>query len=285
MFLPEYLKKNGGAGGEKGSITIMVAFLLPVMLLMLMMIVNINQLVFTKIKLQNTVDACALSAAAVQAAGLNEIADLNGEMAYESAKAQWFLSSGTWHNFSFAVSARNFFYNSKSGVLDHIRRYQKEANAYFAAKAEAIAEDVRRRNFPESFLTARHDTRRLTALKEKYTKVPFTFYTASYTKGSPKITKRWSYPDNPRYADNHDGRRWKNAKRTLPISSKFSMLEKVRKNSSTYVDYELALPPHAFIAADALFGGMPELRARAAARPAGGHIFRGEPTYGAVLEK
>ncbi|MEZ4568676.1 MAG: pilus assembly protein TadG-related protein, partial [Desulfobacterales bacterium] len=113
----------------------MVAFLLPVMLLMLMMIVNINQLVFTKIKLQNTVDACALSAAAVQAAGLNEIADLTGEMAYESAKAQWFLSSGTWHNFSFAVSARNFFYNSKSGVLDHIRRYQKEANAYFAAKA------------------------------------------------------------------------------------------------------------------------------------------------------
>ncbi|MEZ4549564.1 MAG: hypothetical protein R2874_03550 [Desulfobacterales bacterium] len=112
-------------------------------------------------------DACALSAAAVQAAGLNEIADLNGEMAYESAKAQWFLSSGTWHNFSFAVSARNFFYNSKSGVLDHIRRYQKEANAYFGTEAEAIAEDVRRRNFPESFLTARHDNLRIDGLKRE----------------------------------------------------------------------------------------------------------------------
>ncbi|MEZ4565867.1 MAG: hypothetical protein R2860_02480 [Desulfobacterales bacterium] len=55
MFLPEYLKKNGGAGGEKGSITIMVAFLLPVMLLMLMMIVNINQLVFTSTNFRNTV--------------------------------------------------------------------------------------------------------------------------------------------------------------------------------------------------------------------------------------
>jgi hypothetical protein len=285
MFFSEQLTKKQVIMGERGSITIMVAFLLPVMLLMLMMIVNINQLVFTKIKLQNTVDACALSAAAVQAAGLNEIADLNGEMAYESAKAQWFLSRGTWHNFSFAVSARNFFYNSKNGVLDYIRRYQKDANAYFAAKAEAIAEDVRRRNFPESFLTARHDTRRLTALKEKFTKVPFAFYTASYTKGSSKTTKRWSYPDNPRYADNHDGRRWGQAKRKLPISSELPILEKVRKNSSTYVDYELTLPPHAFLVADQIFGGMPELRARAAARPAGGHIFREEPIYGAVLEK
>ena len=270
--------------GEKGSITIMVAFLLPVMLLMLMMIVNINQLVFTKIKLQNTVDACALSAAAVQAAGLNEIADLNGEMAFESAKAQWILSSGTWHNFRHAMAAGRFFY-SKNGVLDYIRRYQKEANAYFAGKAEIVAEDVRRRNFPETFLTARHNTLQLGALKEKHIQVPFSYYSASYSKGDPKSTKRWSDPDDPRYADGHDGRWWGLAKRTLPLFDTLTLLEKVQKNSPTYVDYELVLPPHPFLLADQIFGGMPELRARAAARPAGGHIFREMPTYGAVLEK
>ena len=67
-----FLKKNDPPrliGNQKGSIIVMIAFLLPVMLLMLAMIVNISQLVFTKIKLQNTVDACALVAADVDRRG------------------------------------------------------------------------------------------------------------------------------------------------------------------------------------------------------------------------
>ena len=263
----------------------MIAFLLPVLLLMLMMLVNINQLVFTKIKLQNTVDACALSAAAVQAAGLNEIADLNGEMAFEHAKARWILSSGTWHNFNYAKNAGDFFFNSRTGVIDFIRRYQKEANVYFAEKAEAVADDVRHRNLPESFLAARHNTRQLSALQEKYNDAGFMYFSGSFSKGDPVITMRWSAPDDPRYADPHDGRWWGPAKRTLPLFDTFTMPERVRKNSPTFVDYELVLPPHAFLVGDAIFGGMPELRARAAARPAGGHIYRQQPAYGAVLEK
>jgi hypothetical protein len=271
--------------GQKGSITVMVAFLLPVMLLMIAMIVNISQLVFTKIKLQTTVDACALSAAAVQAAGLNEIADLNGDMAWENKKARWILSSGTWYNFGQAQNAGNFFYNSGNGVIDWIRRYQKEANANFATDAETVAQDVKRRNVPKSFLIARHDSSRLTALREKHNDAPFIYYSDSFSEGSPVSTLNWFNPDNPRYADVHDGRLTLPAQRMLPLLDTFRLLEKVQKNSSTYVDYELVLPAHPFAVADVIFRGMPELRARAAARPAGGNIYREQPAYGAVLER
>jgi hypothetical protein len=278
-------RKFPAFGGQKGSITVMIAFLLPVMVLMLAMIVNISQLVFTKIKLQATVDACALSAAAVQSAGLNEIADLNMEMAKENQKARWILASDTWYDFGQAQDAKNFFYNSRNGVIDYIRRYQKEANAYFSAKAEDVAEDVRQRNFPQSFLFARHDTRQLTALREKPTDAPFDYFTESFSDGSPVPTLNWFDPDDPRFADDHDGSMTIEAQRMTPLSDEFRILEKVEKTSPTYVNYELVLPPHPFAVADAVFRGMPELRARAAARPAGGNIYRERPIYGAVLAK
>ena len=50
--------------GERGSVTVFVALMLPILALMIFLVVNIGQLVFEKIRLQNTADACALSAAA-----------------------------------------------------------------------------------------------------------------------------------------------------------------------------------------------------------------------------
>jgi hypothetical protein len=285
MLALQILQKPFEHDGQRGSITVMIAFLLPVMLLMLAMIVNINQLVFTKIKLQNTVDACALSAAAVQAAGLNEIADLNGEMAMENKKIRQILESDIWYDFGQADAAGRFFYNSRNGVIDFIRRYQKEANAGFAADAEKVARDVKERNFPKSFLFARHDTRQLTDLGEKYNDAPFVYFTASFSDGSPVPTLNWSDPDDPRFADAHDGSLTIPAQRMTPLPDRFRILEKVQKNSPTFVDYELVLPPHPFVVADAVFRGMPELRAKAAARPAGGNIYRERPTYGAVLAR
>ncbi len=154
--------------GNQGSITVMIAFLLPIMLLMVMLIVNINHLVFTKIKLQNTVDACALSAAAVQAAGLNEIADLNFEMNLEFEKMSLILGSDVWHNFMHAQDARDFFYNygnNPRGVIDWIMHYQSRANINYAKWAEDVSEDVRKINFPETRLVARHNSSKLTELK------------------------------------------------------------------------------------------------------------------------
>ncbi len=270
---------------QRGSITVLIAFLLPVMLLMLALVVNISQLVFTKIKLQNTVDACALSAAAVQAAGLNEIADLNMEMAYENQKAGSFLSSGIWYNYQQAAAAKDFFYNSSNGVIDWIRRYQSQANQSYAEDAERVAQKVKQLNLPKSILTAKHTTGRLTYLKEHFYEAGFMYYSASYPDDPPVLTQHWFNPDDPRFAEAHDGRLRLPAQRMTPLYDSFQILEKTEKKTPTYVNYDIMLPAHPFMLADAIFRGVPALRATAAARPAGGNIFHQRPSYGAVLVK
>lgn len=277
----ESLKKSS----QRGSITVLIAFLLPVMILMLALVVNINQLIFTKIKLQNTVDACALSAAAVQAAGLNEIADLNMEMAMESQKAGYFLSSGIWYNFQEAGATKDFFYNSGNGVIDWIRRYQNHANQSYAADAEKVAQQVKQLNFPQSRLTAKHNTGRLTYLKEHFYDAGFMYYSASYDEGGSVPTQNWFNPDDPRFAETHDGRFSFPAQRMTPLYDSFQILEKTEKKTPTYVNYDIMLPAHPFVMADAIFRGVPTLRATAAARPAGGNIYHQRPSYMAVLVK
>ena len=272
-----------GRQDEKGSITVLIAFLLPVMLLMLMMIVNINHLVFTKIRLQNTVDACALSAAAVQAAGLNEIADLNREMGKENKKILKILSGGTWYDYRQADNARKFFYNGSTGVIDWIQKYQKNSNTDFAIQSETAAQQVRKWNFPQTILTAKHDKTQLTRLKGHDQNAMFVYYTVTPPKGSPVPTLHWFDPDDPKYEGDHDGTLTLPMLRTVPLPGKFRILEKMEKTAPTYVDYEIMLPSHGFILAESIFKNVPVLTAKAKARPAGGDIYLGKPEYKAVL--
>ncbi|RJP84611.1 MAG: hypothetical protein C4518_19045 [Desulfobacteraceae bacterium] len=283
MPLAQRIKLPSVLQGEKGSIAVLIAFLMPVMLLMLVMLVNINHLVFTKLMLQNTVDACALSAAAVQAAGLNEIADLNREMTKENKKIRKILSSGIWYDYRQANNAQKFFYNGKTGVIDWIQKYQKNANTYFAVQSEAAAQQVKRWNFPQTRLTARHDKKRLTGLKGHDQTATFVYYTVTPPKGSPVPTLNWFDPDDPQFEGDHDGTLDIPMLRTVPLPGEFKIIEKMEKTSPTYADYEITLPRHPFILGDAIFKDVPVLKARASARPAGGDIYRGKPEYKAVL--
>ncbi len=265
-----------------------IVFLFPVMLLMIALVVNINYLIFTKIKLQNTVDACALSAAAVQAAGLNEIADLNFEMTLEHSRISQFLSSGTWYNRLQAENAGSFFYNSGGlprGVIDWIQRYQQEANISYAQWAEIVAQDVKNKNFPQSTLNKRHDSSILTGLRWIPEIIHFQYYFASCTQCIPVSTLAWFNPGDPRFAGSHDGRLRIPAKRTAPLPDLFFIPERAEKIGATYVDYEIVLPAHDFALGGNIFSQVPELKARAAARPAGGHIRNLQPNYMAVLIK
>jgi len=271
--------------GERGSITVTIAFLLPIMVLMMALIVNINHLIFTRIKLQNTVDACALSAAAVQAAGLNEIADLNIEMTREFGRIYGILRSNTWYNYNYARNARDFFYNSASGVIDWIYRYQKRTNNNYASKAEDIAEQVKNLNFPGSTLTPKHNTENLAEFIEHKKLAFFKYYTASFSLGSPVLTQRWYDPDDPRYTGGHDGRYWMPAKRNIPVPGVFKILEGIEKITPTYVYYELTIPSKNYVLAGSIFGSMPVLKARAGAKPAGGNVYELRPAYEAVLFK
>lgn len=269
---------------QNGSITVMIAFLLPVMLLMLVLVVNINHMIFQKIRLQNIVDACALSSAAVQAAGLNEIADLNRDMMAESRKIARILSGGVWHNYSQARNAKSFFSNGSSGVLDWIYRYQMEANQYYAAQADNAARHVKDKNLAQAFLRARHDTSELAAFTTERYSYFFLYYLATDTsKAPPRPTRRWRNPDNSRYAGDHDGVYYLPGKRRLPIPDSFELPYRLEKRSTTISDYNIILPAHNFPLGNLFFGGVPPLHAKATSKPAGGYITRGIPNYRALL--
>jgi hypothetical protein len=275
---------NPRLGNQEGSITVLIAFLLPIMLVMLVLVVNINHLVFQKIRLQNIVDACALSAAAVQAAGLNEIADLNRDMMTESRKIQRILAGGVWYSYGQARNAKNFFSNGSSGVMDWIYKYQMEANQYYASRADGVARRVKDKNLSRAFLNARHDTSRLAGFKT--TKYPyfFMYYSApDPSKAPPTPKRRWRKPDNPKYAGHHNGVYYFLGKRTLPLPGIFTVPYRIEKRSTTSADYDIMLPAHDFPLANALFGGVPTLRARATAKPAGGYISSAVPKYRPLL--
>lgn len=269
---------------QNGSITVLIALLLPIMLLMLVMIVNINHLVFQKIRLQNIVDACALSAAVVQAAGLNEIADLNRDMMAESRKIQRILAGGIWHSYSHARNAKNFFYKKSGGVIDWIYKYQMEANQQFASRADAVARQVKNKNLPRAVLNKGYDTSQLAVLKPDKNTYFFRYYLMPDTSKAPPLpTRRWRNPDNPKYTGSHNGVYYFLGKRTLPFFDFFMIPYRLQKRSTTIAKYDIMLPAHDFPLANALFRGVPALRARATAKPAGGYISSGVPKYRALL--
>ncbi len=271
---------------QQGSITVVIAFLLPVMLLMVALIVNINQLVFSKIKLQNTVDACALSAAAVQAAGLNEIADLNHEMAKEHSTASRLLRRGAWRSYAQARKACNFFYNKYgTGVINYIRSYQDRTNRRYAKLADQVARHVKKLNFPQSNLIAKRTTNALTTLRPAKKTIRFRYYAAYCDPEKCRLKKvlLWRDPGRRDFKDRRNGIVRSVSYRTWLRRRSFSPPERVRKSTRTYVDYEISLTPGRFLLADKIFGGVPHLKARAAAKPAGGHVYEKHPDYTAVL--
>jgi len=269
---------------QQGSITVTIALLLPIMLLMVALIVDINQLIFSKIKLQNTVDACALSAAAVQAAGLNEIADLNGEMVREYNILSQILKKDIWWDRGQALSACDFFYNGGNGVIDYLRRYQEQSNFDYALQADMVARHVKDLNLPQSKLISKR-TGPLTTLNEIRETMEFTYYSEDDPESPPGSMLEWQKPGTPRFADDRDGAISVDDTRVMPLPDLFSMPERVFKASPTYVDYELLLPAGNLLLAGEILGGFPVLRAKATAKPAGGHIKKGRPGYTAVLIK
>lgn len=81
---------------ENGASVLFILVSLPVMFTLIILTINIGQMIFDRIRLQTTVDACALAGAARQATGLNEIADLNvsAEMEFRNAKKN--LEGQSW---------------------------------------------------------------------------------------------------------------------------------------------------------------------------------------------
>lgn len=265
--------------------TVLVALTIPVMILMVVLVANVGQMVFEKIRLQNTVDTIAMAAATVQAVGLNEIADLNWEMQNEHRKIKKILNSSKWYSKKETRNALNFFYNGRNGVLDHIYRYQNDANKDYAEYAWEIAQKVKDDNLPDTLLERLKENFELAEFERHFEEVSFRYYKKNCLRSSCRNRQvlLWSDPDDPRYYDLHDGRRYRLRKRELLQRAHADIPERLEKKSIAYVDYELHQPAKKFYLGSRIFELMPALTARAAAKPNGGHIMDCNPAYRAEL--
>ncbi len=88
---------------ENGASVLFILVSLPVMFTLIILTINIGQMIFDRIRLQTTVDACALAGAARQSTGLNEIADLNLSAEIEFRNAQKNLEGHSWTSDSSAL--------------------------------------------------------------------------------------------------------------------------------------------------------------------------------------
>lgn len=271
---------------EKGSITILVAFLIPVMLIMVMLIANIGQLVFEKIRLQNVADVSLLAGLTVQSAGLNEIADLNYELELEYEKLKEILESRTWYDESEGKKAIAFY----ERVFDYIRRYQDDANIQFAEWAKTITEKVilSSYNKPDNRTWGYgvNAPSRLTNLSEPEKK-PADFRYASLFFGRlslAPITLLLCWNDGSaepeEYEAPHDGRYYRPGQqiKTRTYSTEVNV-RRSKLGPPTVLSVKIEQSPTDFILGKTFFPRLPLLRVRAKGGPNQGHIYNCEPIY------
>lgn len=88
---------------EQGASVLFVLIAIPVMMVLVVLIIDIGQMVFARIRLQTTVDACALAAASRQSTGLNEITDLNNASVEEYQNAKKNIEGAHWASYGTAL--------------------------------------------------------------------------------------------------------------------------------------------------------------------------------------
>lgn len=270
---------------EKGSITVLVALLIPVMLIMVMLIANIGQLVFEKIRLQNVADVSLIAGLTVQSAGLNEIADLNNELKLEYEKLKGILKSHTWYSRSQGKKAIAFY----ERVFDYIHRYQDDANIKFAKWAIAITEKVilSNSNKPDN-RTWRYDIgapSKLTKLSEPEKRsVSFRYVIpcSGLYCPPPMPFLCWNdyFAEPAEYEARHDGRyfRLRRIKYLIRYSKKVNV-RRSKLDPSTVLSVKIEQFRTDFILGSTFFGKMPLLQVYAKGGPNKGHIYNCNPTY------
>lgn len=274
------------AKGQEGSITVMVALMLPTLALMIMLVLDIGQLIFERVRLQNVADACAYSAATVQAAGLNEIADLN-----YSAETEYFKLLGIYIKsftspFKKEQDGKNAakFYED---VFKYIKQYQDDANKQYARKAIEVAKSVKKANLDDIGVkdvtiksinpkTSESQPGKLMEYERKRGYYLFLYWADADCPVCPVPAKIWEDAKAmpAEYEAAHDGTIPIVIDRFLPLPSFGSFQYKIKKkdNPLTYSAFELKHPPHDLILAPSVFGRTETLHAVAAAMPTGGSV-------------
>lgn len=282
---------------EHGSTTVLVVFLLPIMVIMMLLLANVGQAVFEKLRLQNTADAAALSAASVQAAGLNEIADLNFAWELEYFKMLRIILPPTfWDSYNDGNSCYNYF----KDVFKEINKYQDDANEEYAEDALEIAEKVVEANLPSASIeSVNPEDDKLMEYSDGDEMTVFFLYricmccscgvgcACSCCPTWPTVMWNDSTAGSKKFDLPHDGRLPKPNTGILLPGFPGTVKVKIRKEDSptTYSAFKVTQPEKDFIFAGSLFGKLEELTAYAAAKPTGGDIYNMEPNYFPIMTR
>ncbi len=265
---------------------------LPVMIVMILLIMDVGQLLVTRVRLQNTADAAALSAAVVQAVGMNEIADLNKAATEEWKPAKNILESGRWYSYWDGKKAARFFRD----VFGHINRYRNYANFKAAKAAVRYAKETAKKNFPEAKFAYLAPTNRLISYSIPKEEVTYWYY-SWYSRWSYRNCNKWRRPGSARFEGNHNGRYTIWSRRSGIGSEKVPFSEvrwRKKRRETTFAAVKLSYRPNLFLLGNnstdsfipnALknlrieFGSALEMTVCAAAKPTGGNIWDGRPYY------
>lgn len=288
-----------GLSGQEGSITVMTALLMPTLVLMIMLVMNIGQIVFERVRLQNVVDAIAYSAATVQAAGLNEIADLNLSAEKEYLKLLAILAKTFTTPFKGISDGQNTVkYYQK--VFDYIREYQDDANKDYARKAMDVARKVKKANLddqgvkgvtlrslnPKSSLDS---PGKLMEYRKDTGYVGYLYWSPVPCVPKPCQRSATSWNDqmagSAKYEGKHDGTMSTQVNSIAQLPGFGTVKYKISKKSSptTYAAFELSWAPHGLALGPDIFGRTETMKAYAAAMPTVGRVNWGIPTYKVVL--
>ncbi len=297
MDAPEKTRPDAG---QRGSITVFVALMIPILAVMIFLSLNIGQMVFEKIRLQNTADACALSAAAAQSAGLNEIAELNyWSKTYVLNLVKVVMAAtmaSPWQSEATAQSAVNFY----KSVFEAIRDYQDKANEYYAEKALSIAKKVKKANLDDrgikgvsiDSINPKSSFSKTGKLMEYKTHKESVSYSSMTSPGVPPFCMLYTvttWNDASAGDKKHIGAYlgWAiTASCVLAVSSGTGEYDyKISKKSTpmTYSAFKLTQDSKDFILAGSIFGKMKKMTAYAAAMPTGGNVEDGKSKYKPVL--
>ena len=289
------------ADRQRGAGMVFAAMFIPVMAIAIILLSNLSQLVFEKIKLQQTVDQAALSAAAVQSIGLNELADLNFSALREYYKADLALQPPTfWHDASQPLAAIKYH----EEIFAWINKYREEANINYAQLAHRYAENVIQRNLQgmdvsyEKVPGASND--QLTNYRERpempiryqyYTRYcEITTFFGSYpcTYLFPML---WSNPEDPTDIATAGSRiGWRNSYNGYLTGLKQGVYNPTVRwekdtSSTTYAAYKITQKEKRFaVGGNFLQQVFPEISVYAAAKPTGGIMYDMRPTYVPRLE-
>lgn len=271
---------------QSGSSAVFFAFFMPVMLMMIVLVADIGQLVFERIRLQQVVDASALAAANIQSIGMNEIADLNNDAQIEYDKLVAILSLGVWETSQQADAVVDFY----AEVFDAIHSYQEEANEHFAQLAKQYAQDYVDVNLPgaELFVISGSSEDRLIEYEVESMTLNWLYYDDNGCSGyCETLVWTWTDPDDPSTSGAHFGATPSIADKVVPIpgTADQDVLWIKRTPPVTYAAYGLRQKRKGFLLGKDLFKKLiPEMVAYSSAKPTEGHIYDMDPSYRPILK-